>query len=306
MSLSRWRDTGHRFDFRGHSVFYQRHGTGSPALLLIHGFPTASWDWEPIWPGLCTHFDHVLAPDLLGFGFSAKPPRHRYSLLEQADLCEALLARAGVDEVHLLAHDYGVSIAQELLARDLERSRPAPRLRSVTLLNGGLFPEAHRPTAMQQLLRSPLGPLAARLIRERGFGRAFARVFGPQTQPTPIELHDFWRLVAENDGPRAMARLIRYLDERRQHRERWVGALVHTTVPLRLINGPVDPVSGAHMAARYAELVPGADVVSLPGIGHYPQVEAPDRVLRAFLEFHRQRVPAPELAPVQPQLSSPT
>lgn len=294
MSFSRWRDTGQRFDFRHHPIFYQRHGQGPTALLLIHGFPTASWDWEPVWPGLCAQFEQVLAPDLLGFGFSAKPPRHRYSLMEQADLCEALLAHCGVGDVHLLAHDYGVSVAQELLARDLERQGRGLRLASVAFLNGGLFPEAHRATGMQKLMRSPLGPLLARFVRERGFGRALAQVFGPQTQPTPIELHDFWRLVAENDGPRAMPRLIRYIDERRKYRERWVGALIHARVPLRLIDGPEDPVSGAHMAQRYRELVPAADVVLLPGIGHYPQVEAPDRTLAAFLAFHRERVQPPQ------------
>ncbi|MEW6169605.1 MAG: alpha/beta hydrolase [Pseudomonadota bacterium] len=292
MSFSRWRDTGHRFDFNGRSIFYQRHGEGPVALLLIHGFPTASWDWEPIWPGLCAQFPQVVAPDLLGFGFSAKPPRHRYSLFEQADLCEALLGALGVGHVHLLAHDYGVSVAQELLARHEERAGHGLQLASVALLNGGLFPEAHRATFLQKLMRSPLGPLLAPLISERGFGRSFSRVFGAQTQPTPIELHDFWRLIAENGGQRAIPRLLRYLDERRRHRERWVGALVRTRVPLRLINGSEDPVSGAHMAQRYAELVPNPDVIAMPGIGHYPQVEAPDRTLAAFLDFHRRRVAA--------------
>jgi pimeloyl-ACP methyl ester carboxylesterase len=59
-----------------------------------------------------------------------------------------------------------------------------------------------------------------------------------------------------------------------------------TRVPLRLVNGPDDPVSGAHMVARYRELIPAPDTVSLPGIGHYPQVEAPSAVLDAFLQFH--------------------
>ncbi|HEY1077298.1 MAG TPA: alpha/beta hydrolase [Fontimonas sp.] len=289
MSFSRWRDTGQHFEFRSHRVFYQRHGQGSVALLLIHGFPTASWDWEAIWPTLCERFEHVLAPDLLGFGHSAKPLRHRYSLLEQADLCEALLDLQGVSEVHILAHDYGVSVAQELLARHNERAGQGLQLRSVVLLNGGLFPETHRATRGQRWLRSPLGPLIARFIRERSFGRALAAVFGPNTQPSPIELHDFWQLASSQHGIRLMPRLLRYITERRKHRERWVGALVQSQIPIRLINGPVDPVSGEHMAKRYAELVPQPDIVSLPGIGHYPQVEAPDRVLRAFLEFHKRR-----------------
>ncbi len=301
MNLPRWRDTGLRFDFGEHAIFYRYGGrdvadetiratSSEPALLLIHGFPTSSWDWAPIWPGLRARFDHVLAPDLLGFGFSPKPPRHKYSLVEQADLCEALLARYGIDRVHILAHDYGVSVAQELLARHRDRQGNGLQLQSVTLLNGGLFPETHRQTFGQRLLRSPLGGLAVATMNERRFGRALGAVFGKDTQPSVIEMHDLWTVASSDNGLRAMRRLIRYIDERRAQRERWVGALQHTRVPLRLINGPVDPVSGAHMAARYRELVPDPDVVSLDGIGHYPQLEAPDRTLRAFLEL-QDRLP---------------
>ncbi|MNF01005.1 hypothetical protein D3C80_1999290 [compost metagenome] len=59
-------------------------------------------------------------------------------------------------------------------------------------------------------------------------------------------------------------------------------------VPLRFINGAVDPVSGAHMLERYKELVPNPDTVSLHGIGHYPHTEAPVQVLRHYLDFREQ------------------
>jgi pimeloyl-ACP methyl ester carboxylesterase len=61
--------------------------------------------------------------------------------------------------------------------------------------------------------------------------------------------------------------------------------------PLTLIDGAADPISGAHMAARYRELVPRADVTLLEGIGHYPQVEAPGAVVEAYSAF-RARVGA--------------
>ena len=56
-------------------------------------------------------------PYLLGFGASSKPREHRYSLLEQADLVEALWGREGIESTVVVAHDYSVSVAQELLAR---------------------------------------------------------------------------------------------------------------------------------------------------------------------------------------------
>jgi pimeloyl-ACP methyl ester carboxylesterase len=275
-----WRATGRTFRFCGHEVFVRVGGQG-PALLLIHGFPTASWDWCKLWPGLARQFT-LVAPDLLGFGFSAKPAGHDYRIAEQAELCLAALAQAGIRETFVLAHDYGDTVAQELLARAGDAQCPV-RIRSVVLLNGGLFPETHRPLVAQRLLRSPLGPLVARLMSRDGIGRTMRRIFGSGTPPDDLEVDAFWSLLARNHGWRAMPRLIRYIDERRAQRERWVGALQRTVVPLLLVNGTADPISGGHMVARFRELVPAAPVVELPGIGHYPQLEAPAAVLAAVL-----------------------
>lgn len=286
MDLETWRRGGRVFTYRGHDIFYRDDGAG-PALLCIHGFPSASWDWHKLWPALTLRF-RVIAPDMLGFGLSAKPRPYAYSLRDQADLHEALLAALGIGESVVLAHDYGDSVAQELLARQIE-GRARVRLQSVCLLNGGLFPECHRATQGQKLLRSPLGPLATRVISERRFTASFAEVFGPRTRPSREELHTVWQLNRHNDGLAVAPRIIRYLDERRAQRERWVGALQRSPVPLRFINGPEDPVSGRHMAERYRALVPDPDVVLLEGIGHYPQLEAPERVLDAFFAFVDRR-----------------
>ena len=80
MSLDSWRQAGQHLEYRGHSVFYREGGAGE-ALLCIHGFPSASWDWEPMWPRLTSRF-RVIAADMLGFGFSDKPTGHDYSILE--------------------------------------------------------------------------------------------------------------------------------------------------------------------------------------------------------------------------------
>ena len=289
IKLEDWRQSGNWFQHRGHMIFYREEGDGVP-LLCIHGFPTASWDWQRVWSAL-TQRNRVLAPDMIGFGFSAKPRDHLYSISGQATLHEELLALCGIDRVHLLVHDYGDTVAQELLARHLERGAAriaGPDLQSVCFLNGGLFPETHRPRFIQRLLASPIGPLLGRLTTERSFRGSFAAIFGPATQPSREELRDFWQLVSGNGGARIMHKLIGYMEERRRQRERWVGALQQTSVPLRLIDGALDPVSGRHMAERYRELVPDPDVVILAEIGHYPQVEAPEAVLEAYLEFRKR------------------
>ncbi len=279
-SIEAWRDAGVTFDFRGHHVFYRREGQGPP-LVLVHGYPTSSWDWAKIWSGLTSRFD-VIAPDMLGFGYSDKPRGHRYTIAEQAELHVALLDRLGLRSYHALVHDYGVSVGQELLAR--EREGRSSGLRSMAFLNGGLFPETHRPRPIQRLLASPLGSWVARLSTERSFSRSFAAIFGPRTKPTRDEMHAFWQLASRDEGMRALAGLIAYMRERVEHRERWVGALVETTIPIVAINGLLDPVSGAHMIARLSELRPSTRVVRLD-VGHYPQVEAPAEVLAAYLDF---------------------
>jgi pimeloyl-ACP methyl ester carboxylesterase len=292
-----WRQSGEYFPHRSHRIFFRRsHRSGAathglPVLLLIHGFPTSSWDWSRIWPDLTAHFQ-VVAPDLLGFGFSAKPANHDYSILDQANLCEALLVRLGVTEYHILAHDYGDTVAQELLARAHDGSTVAA-LSSVCFLNGGLFPETHRARLVQHLLLSPLGGVVAKQFDSARFDRNMQQIFGQSTPPTRAELDAMWSMIIENDGLRVFPKLIGYMSERKRYRARWVGATTkarNDNIPLRLIDGADDPVSGRHMAQRYAELVPAADVMLLNGIGHYPQLEAPQEVLRGFLGFHDTRV----------------
>jgi len=285
-----WRASGQRFMHRGQPIFWQAggHAGGGDTLLCIHGFPTASWDWHKVWPSLDERFARLIAPDMIGFGWSAKPRGYAYSIFDQADLHEILLRELGVRRFHILAHDYGDTVAQELLARYEERRARGDdslSIESICLLNGGLFPETHRPRLVQKLLLTPFGGMIARAMNARSFARSFAAVFGPQTQPSAEELQQFWQLLEYNGGNRRMHRLIHYIPERRANRARWVGALQTTQLPLRTINGPLDPVSGAHMVERYRELVPHPDVVSLPGIGHYPQVEDPAGVVQAFFEF---------------------
>ncbi|TFF41498.1 alpha/beta fold hydrolase [Pseudomonas sp. RIT623] len=279
-----WRTRSQGFTFRGQSIRYWTAGQGEP-LLLLHGFPTASWDWHYLWGPLTQRF-RVIACDMLGFGDSAKPADHDYSLLEQADLQQALLAHLRIDQpVHVLAHDYGGSVAQELLARHYEQRLAVA---SCVFLNSGLFPESCRVLLIQKLLLSRVGWLVGRSFGRDDLVRNVTQVYGPCTHPSESALDDYWSLIASNRGPRILHKLIAFLPERRAQRERWVAAMQGGGVPLRFINGAVDPLSGAHMVERYRQVVPAPDTVLLQGIGHYPHTEAPVQVLRHYLAFREQ------------------
>jgi pimeloyl-ACP methyl ester carboxylesterase len=90
-------------------------GSG-PTLLLIHGYPFNSWDWAPIRDRLTERFT-LVAPDMLGMGFSDMPTKYEYTVHDHADMHEALLAHLGHGSAHILAHDLGDSVGQEMLAR---------------------------------------------------------------------------------------------------------------------------------------------------------------------------------------------
>ena len=298
-ALERWKSAGEYFDYLGFEIFYRVDGPPlgtAPVLLLIHGYPFNSCDWEPIWPTLVERFT-VIAPDMIGMGFSAKPVAYGYSVHDHADMHEALLAHLHVEECHLLPHDLGDSVAQELLARHEfgEQAYGSVRYRSITWLNGGLFVEAYTPRTMQKLMSAtPLGdilsPLQGSPLSRRIVEPTINEMFGPNTKPTRAMLDVFHQILEYNDGKRVLHKVGRFIGDRYTHRNRWVRAMRETSVPMRLIDGPIDPNSGAHMAKRYAEVIPDADVVLLADdIGHWPQLEAPAAVLTHFLA-HVDRV----------------
>ena len=251
-------------------------------MLCLHGFPTSSWDFEPIWADL-TAQRRAVAFDLLGLGRASKPDR-ALPVAAQADLAEAVLESCGVKQAHLFCHDLGDSVGQELLARQAEGSSPI-EWTSAVFLNGGVFPETHRPRPIQRLLISPLGRWVARLSSERTFRRSMKGIFGPDTPPSEAFLRNSWSLLIADGGRTALPHLIRYMEERKTQRERWVRPLLDKLVPTRVVNGNLDPVSGRHAAQRYADLVPDPDVVHLPHIGHYPHVEDPAAVFSAVDAF---------------------
>lgn len=287
MALDAWREMARFLQLGGRRIAWwtsEESEEEKPWLLLIHGFPTSSWDWTAIWPALEAHF-RLAALDMLGFGLSEKPRDIDYSIMNQADLQEALLEHLGVGEAHLFTHDYGDTVAQELLARHNERSLSFS-LKSLCMLNGGLFPEQHRARPVQKLGLSPLGPLVSLMMSRARLKQNFDAIFGPATKASTEEIDGHWSLMRENDGVAVMHKLLHYIPERKRHRGRWVGALSEARAPLRLIDGGADPVSGAHLYHYYLEQVPNADAVLFENIGHYPHTEAPAETMDAFLDFH--------------------
>jgi pimeloyl-ACP methyl ester carboxylesterase len=266
-----WQARGESSEFRGYEIHTFRQQGPGPLLLLLHGFPSSSYDWRFLLKEEPER--NVLAFDFLGFGLSEKPPDHDYSLFWQADLVEELVRRYGDGRpVFVLAHDMGTSVANELMARDMQ-GQLRMDLAGVLLFNGSMVLERASPTPAQKALRSRVGPLVAKLSSERVFRHQFGSVFSAAHPLTDREGIDQWSLIRHNGGRTLGHRLISYMDQREEHAERWHGAIRDWPGELSLAWGLQDPVATTEVLAALRELRPSVSVTELPELAHYPQIE---------------------------------
>src|SRR5271156_3251349 len=262
---------------RGHRIAFRRRGVG-PTVLMLHGFPTWSYDYAKVATDLARDHD-VITLDFLGYGASDKPNPSDYSVPESADVVEDLVAHLDVESVRLVIHDYGVIVGQELLDR-ANRGSLSFTIDSLIVLNSGIVYSAYRPTRLQKLLILPvIGRLLAGRVSAARLRSALDAIRG--TPLTDTEFDDLWLGLSRDNGHKLSHLLIKYNAERAIHHRRWEAALANWTGPLHLVWGLDDLVSGRHVLEQATKVLPHAAVTELAGVGHYPQSEAPQAVIAA-------------------------
>ncbi|HZF53030.1 MAG TPA: alpha/beta hydrolase [Polyangiaceae bacterium] len=284
--IEAWQAHGRRVRVLGHDCFFVDEGprTDPEPILILHGFPSSGFDFRLALPRLSAR-RRVILHDHLGFGLSDKPERYSYSLHEQADAALELWRSLGIERGHLLAHDYGTSIATELLARRAHGLLPIG-LSSVTLCNGSVHLELAHLTPSQRLLRSPLlGPLFARVARPAIFKAQLRKILGDPAAVSEEELDWMWILMTRDGGKERLPAVSGYLDERVRFRHRWTAALIAFDGPAHVLWGRRDPVAVAAIAERLATELCRARVTWLDRLGHYPMLEDPAAWSDAALAF---------------------
>jgi pimeloyl-ACP methyl ester carboxylesterase len=262
---------------RGHRIAFRRRGVG-PTVLLLHGFPTWSYDYAEVASDLARDHD-VITLDFLGYGASEKPNPYEYSVAESANTVEDLTAQLDVKSVRLVIHDYGGIVGQELVDR-ANRGQLSFTIDSLIMLNSGIVYSAYRPTRLQKLLILPvIGRLLASRVSAARVRSALDAIRGTPLADT--EFDDLWLGLSRDNGHKLSHLLIKYNAERAIHHRRWETALANWTGPLHLVWGLDDPVSGRHVLEQATKVLPHAAVTELAGVGHYPQSEAPQAVIAA-------------------------
>jgi pimeloyl-ACP methyl ester carboxylesterase len=229
---------------------------GDARILYVHGVPTAGWDWEPF-----LRRTGGVAPDLPGFGRSAKPGDFDYSIPGYARFLEAFCEHAGLARLSLVVHDWG-AVALAFAQRSPERIERLVLFSSVPLLPGYRW---HR---LARAWRAPmLGELTMGFTTRLGFRRAL-----------PRELADRAYDDFDHGTQRAILRLYRSAPPEvlARHGER----LGELRCPALVLWPARDPYIPAEFGRRYADALGGDTELELIDAGHWTWLERPELIER--------------------------
>lgn len=284
--LNAWQQAGRFIDVNGHRLFVVDQGPrDAPVIAVLHGFPSCSWDFWRVLPALTVRY-RVVLHDHIGLGLSEKPRDYSYSILDQATHATALWQQLGISRVHLLAHDYGCSVATELFHRRLQGD-PGVLIDSATLVNSGLYYDMADLRIAQHLLRMPwTRGVVSRLSGRAMFKLNMRRLWGERPADLDTELDLLWEFASRDGGKQALGWLSHYLEERRYiHKERWNHAIRRFDAPAHVLWGDRDPVGVPAIAEKLARELPQATLTWMHGAGHYPMLETPGVFSREALRF---------------------
>ena len=265
------------------SFFSTEDQVPSKTMVVLHGYPTSSYDYYKVLPKLSKHY-RVIIHDHLGFGFSDKPLNYSYSLLDQADLALQLWQQLGVKKVHLLAHDYGTSVATEIIARNNNHELTI-EIEKLTLCNGSMHIELSQLRTIQKLLKNKwLGKYVAKLTTYAIFSKNLRNVYFDKTKVSNNELKDIWMQLEYNEGRKVIHKLSQYINERYIYWNRWIGALKETNLQTNIVWAKNDPVAVPAIARLIATEISNNKLFWIENTGHFPMLENPDEWLNCILK----------------------
>jgi len=282
MTSESWKNKGKFINIFEKNIFVIDQGDSEETLVLLHGYPTSSYDYHKVLQQLTKQY-RVLIHDHLGFGFSDKPLTYSYSLIEQADVSLQLWRHLGLKKVTILAHDYGTSVCTEILAR-YNTKQINLQIDQLILCNGSVHIELSQLRTIQKLLKSKLtGKWVAKLTSYQIFKKNLRNVYFDKTQATEHELKEMWFQLEYNNGRNVIHLLSNYINERYFFWHRWIGALKETAVPIKIIWAKNDPVAVVGIAELLASEIPNNNLFWIDNCGHFPMLETPKKWVELVL-----------------------
>ncbi len=283
MEISQWESMGHYEIINGLKVFYIDEGKHSRTLLILHGFPTSSFDFHRVIAGLSKHY-RVIIHDYIGFGLSDKPKDYSYSIMRQTDMAILLWQKLKIKEGYILAHNYGTSIATELVARE-NLGQLELKIHAYCLCNGSMLIRMANLLPIQKLLRSKyLGKFIALLSNKSIFSRNLNKIWFDKQKINPSDIDNMWKLLVFNEGRKVISQISRYTFEREQYWDRWIGGLAKSKNRFHIVWAENDPIAVISMADELNNICRNSSLIKISDSGHYPMIETPEIWVDAILK----------------------
>jgi pimeloyl-ACP methyl ester carboxylesterase len=285
MTSTEWKSKGKLIDVFGRKIFVISSAIdkAKETLVILHGYPTSSYDYHKVLPALTDRYN-VVIHDHLGFGFSDKPLNYSYSLIEQANVALLLWKALKLTNVIILAHDYGTSIATEIIARD-HQNQLKIKIKEIILCNGSMHIELSKLRPIQKLLKNKItGKWVAKLSNYLIFRKNIRSVYFDKQNANEEELKEMWFLLEHNGGRNVIHLLSNYINERYYFWHRWIGALKETQIPIKIIWAKEDPVAVKKIAELLATEIQNNKLYWIENCGHFPMLESPEKWIELVLK----------------------
>ena len=284
MNVQEWKAKGNYTKVYGHSVFNIHHKTNKPTLAFLHGYPSASFDYYKVLPFLENDFSYILH-DHLGFGLSDKPVNYSYSLIEQAEIAIELWKQLGIKEIHLVSHDYGTTVANEIIVRKLQGYEPV-KIKTITFCNGSMHIELAHLKLVQRLLKHPtFGKYIVALMNKRTFINTMKDIWFDKKLCDIKEMDELWELLMMHAGKEVLHKISQYNNERVKYWHRWIPALAQLDIPTHILWAQQDPIAVKAIAEQLYKEIPSSVYTKIDQCGHYPMLEKPEEWCEKMMGF---------------------
>ena len=274
MTSLEWKQKGQFTSIFEHNIFIIDEGESEETLVILHGYPTSSYDYYKVLPELSKKY-RVIVHDHLGFGFSDKPQNYSYSLIEQADIAVELWKKLDLKRVNILAHDYGTSVCTEIITR-FNKKQIDLNINQIILSNGSIHIEYSKLRTIQKLLKNKItGKWIARLTNYLIFKKNMRNVYFDKNKVSDSELEQMWFQLENNQGRKVIHLLTNYINERYYFWHRWIGALKETKIPTKIIWAKNDPIAIPKIGKLLHQEIPNNKIYWIENCGHFLMLEKP-------------------------------
>ncbi|MFF1272550.1 alpha/beta fold hydrolase [Streptomyces marokkonensis] len=262
----------------GVRLAHRDHGRGTPVVFL-HGTPSHSYEWRDVVPHIEADGFRTLTYDLLGYGLSERPVDRDTSVAAQTDLLEHLLDALDVDRAVVVAHDIGGAIALRFAVAHPER------VRQLMIIDSVSYDSWPSPTWRKIIDENPDDFTG---MSQDEFDTLLTRQLGMTVTDTSLMTG---RVLQAYLAPHrsALGRVsffehqVRHYDSK--YTEEISDDLERLTMPVRILWGEEDQWQPLHYAERLCGSIPHADLVTVPGAGHFLMEDAPERVVEEIRNF---------------------